>query len=371
VTPACALVVIVTSWRRSGLRGALAAASLGCVWLASFAAHYYLAVRHTLDSPYLQGYWSFALPPASAGFTGTLSWLAAQLQPLADAPGGTGLWLLFWISAACGLALSRSPALGVLLAAVPISAFAFAALRLVPLYQRLSLWIVPALYTGIALLSDRIASSGREGYGRRRRSRQAATFLVAFAGFQLCFDIVQRGVNDIRKGRPPDSHHLLDDRTAVRWLMQHAQPGDVLMTTRLALPAVWWYGGITISDADHGGGRQPDGSPILVVAQIPPGHRCRRSELRDVLNGRRRALIYFGFRFDVSEQFDNLLLEGLRELGTITALRDFADSSRAAVVELRSPADGEPVLAANRHDAPGEGSGVPAGCLEVHEARRW
>jgi hypothetical protein len=254
---------------------------------------------------------------------------------------------------------------------VPVSAFVFAALRLVPLYQRLSLWIVPALYTGIALLCDRLVRSAREGSVRRRWSRRAATVLVAVAGFQLCFDIVQRGVKDILAGRPPDSHHLLDDRTAVRWLMQHARPGDVLMTTHLGLPAVWWYGGITISDPEHGGGRLPDGSPILVVAQVPPGQRCRRSELREVLNGRRRALVYFGFRFDAAQEFDNLLLGGLREVGTVTALRNFADTSRAAVVELGSLAHGEPMLAANRHDAPGEESGSPAGCLEVHQARRW
>ena len=39
-------------------------------------------------------------------------------------------------------------------ALVPLSAFVFAALRLVPLADRLALWIVPALYVGVVMLFD-------------------------------------------------------------------------------------------------------------------------------------------------------------------------------------------------------------------------
>ena len=38
------------------------------------------------------------------------------------------------------------------------SGFLLAVLRLVPLYERLSLWFVPALYLGVALFADSAVS---------------------------------------------------------------------------------------------------------------------------------------------------------------------------------------------------------------------
>ena len=52
----------------------------------------------------------------------------------------------------------------------------------------------------------------------------------------------------MRLERAHGSKHGLDDRAAVRWLMRQRQPGDAVMTTRLAWPAVWWYGEISIGN---------------------------------------------------------------------------------------------------------------------------
>ena len=62
VTPGCAVVLVIVSWRRGGWRGASSAAAPGVVWLASFAADYVLVLRHALANPVLDEYWAFAFP---------------------------------------------------------------------------------------------------------------------------------------------------------------------------------------------------------------------------------------------------------------------------------------------------------------------
>mgnify|MGYP003693587287 CR=1 FL=1 len=64
---------------------------------------------------------------------------------------------------------------------VPLSALAAASLRLIPLYERLVLWAVPAVTVGIALVFDRAAqlvamrvgdATGRADAGRGRARRR-------------------------------------------------------------------------------------------------------------------------------------------------------------------------------------------------------
>jgi len=104
----------------------------------------------------------------------------------------------------------------------------------------------------------------------------------------LSADVGLRGIEDVRGNRPRTSHHQLDDRAAVRALMQAYQPGDVLMTTKLALPALWWYAGIPAARPGLNGNRQTDGSPILRVEYMPPGPGCPRGSRRKYTSTRRR-----------------------------------------------------------------------------------
>ena len=53
----------------------------------------------------------------------------------------------------------------------------------------------------------------------------------------VCMDVVERGIQDLRFGRPLDSNRITDDRGAFAWLMRQREPGDVLITTHHALPA--------------------------------------------------------------------------------------------------------------------------------------
>ena len=155
VLPAC-FVVLAMPVRRNPDGVRLLATAFSVV-IASVAVHYFVAIRHAVGSESLQEYWQFAFPPQDAGISGSLRWLYNQLPGFAAKPGGTSQAVPFWISAALGFAFAPAAArlLGFAAALVVLSGFALAALRMMPLYERLSLWFVPALYLGIALLVDR------------------------------------------------------------------------------------------------------------------------------------------------------------------------------------------------------------------------
>jgi hypothetical protein len=306
------------------------------------------------------------MPPQSAGWLNSLEWLAGRLEPLAVKPGGSGLWLMFWGAAVSGLLLSARSALGLVLCTVPLSLFTVAGLRLVPLYERFSLWCLPALYVGIALCADATVRFGRKAHARGTWN---GVFLALVAGvgtlvaFEVCYDVYARGRVDMQAVRGWGTNRDLDDRATVRWLMRQRRPGDVLVTTHLALPAVWWYGRIPIANPDRGS-RLPDGSQILEIQYVEPGPDCRRDTLRNALRGQRRVLVFFGFRIDdVPTGFDDLLLDEVGELGTVVAEHTFAGDSRAAVVDLHVPPDAARTAGARPRRA--------AGCLDVRAADRW
>jgi hypothetical protein len=69
--------------------------------------------------------------------------------------------------------------------------------------------------------------------------------------------------------------------------MSQWKPGDVVMTTHLALAAVWWYGMIPISDEAGAGSALRDGSPVY---EMGPTTDCPSRQLEDALKNRRRVL---------------------------------------------------------------------------------
>jgi hypothetical protein len=278
--------------------------------------------------------------------------------------------MLFWLVAAGGILLTaRSrPAFAVLFAAVPLSAFALAGLRIVPLHERLSLWVVPALYVAVALFVDggeRLWLAGRK---RRAWIRSGVSLVLGVMAFVLCVDILNRGKDDLLISRPRQTNHAVDDRSAVRWLMARRQPGDVLMAPRLSLPALWWYGGVPISDPGAGT-RQPDGTPVIKVEHNWPGPRCELSELREVIRNHPRVALYLGFRYDEwPKGFDEWLFDTLTELGTITADKGFGEASRATIVDFRMPGK---IVEFARHDPAYGQPPRPDGCLTASPSQRW
>ena len=141
------------------------------------------------------------------------------------------------------------------------------------------------------------------------------------------------------------------------------QPGDALMTTRLGLPAVWWYGMIPISDEAGAGKVLRDGSPVYEAGLT---NDCPSRQLEDALQNHRRVLLYLGF--DGVSAVDYLLLRNLAQLGGMTAHRRFAQLGRAAVIDLRIPASGN-IMELNRTTTLDQVN--PADCVSVRRAERW
>ena len=119
----------------------------GIPWLVCFAAHYYLVMRHARASTFLTSYWASGMPPKGATLVGKFIWLGQQAEPLASHPGGTTLWVMFWLAIGWGFAVSfrERPTLALSWLLVPLSACLFAHPGLVPLTDRLAFWMLPAL----------------------------------------------------------------------------------------------------------------------------------------------------------------------------------------------------------------------------------
>lgn len=366
VTPACAICLLLLIWRRDGKQDAIRFAGVGLVWLASFGLHYHVAMRYTNQSEYLRTYWQNELPPASAGAVETARWLANRVKPLAENPGGTRLFVSLWGLAIGGFALGHRR-LGVVLATIPLSAFVFAAAGVVPLFQRFSLWIVPALYLGFTLVLDRAMRLTLDAAARKRYVLLALGLSVAVAGIRLTSDIVRQGRIDHRINYPVPSWQSLNDRDAVRWLMRYRQPGDAFAATRLTWPALWWYGNLplpAISPAIH----PPRESPAMFELVYLSGNDCEKSSLSAAFHGQRRVLAYLGFP-DRPEGFDDLLLRTLDDLGGVVAYSEFSEPSRAVVIDLQPNAT-DSIVIPQRLKRPDQ-AGPLAGCVGARAMRRW
>lgn len=355
--PACVAVIFVVVLQRAGLRNALRAVMPGILLVASFSIHYWLSMRHALQSEYLQSWWWHAFPPADAGLVQTITWLASQIPALAGNPGGTSMWLAFWIAApaGAGLALRRRLSLGLLLIALPLSAFFFAALRLVPLEERLSLWLLPALYLAIALAAA--------------QWRPRIAIVVALIALIVCGDIVRTGVHRLRLR--PRSNHNLDDRSGLRFLMAQRQPGDVLVTVRMGLPAVWWYAGVNVAPPNLGRTYQQDGAPVLEARHYWPGPECRAVDLTAALDGRSRVLVYLGFDSRSPEGLQELVLDTLSARSRLTSYRKIAEEGLAAVFDLRQPPQSWTVLVTRPGGMALKDVTRPAGCVGFFPGTRW
>jgi hypothetical protein len=369
VTPACAVVLLLLVWRRDGRQAAATFVLVGLVWIAAFLVNYQLSIRNAHESAYLRGFWASALPPESAGLIDRAQWLIDRVQPLARDPGGTQLWKSLWLLAICGFTFAMKPSLGGMFSTVPLAAFAFAALGLVPLRERLAIWIVPSLYVGLALAIDKAVRVARHaGPGQSWLIRGVATAVLLVA-VHLCVDISRRGWSNREVKRIRDSKHRLDDARSARWLMARYQPGDAIIATRLTWPALWWYGEIPLGEPTAPGPRGIDWEAMYEVAYSSPGPACERKPLQHALMNHRRVLVYIGFR-DERKGFDELLLRELGEIGAVIEVEQFADLSRLAVIQVGdSRAGAVEVVAARRNIV--DASPPLDGCARVRPAEVW
>ena len=289
------------------------------------------------------------------------------MAPLARDPAGTGLLAALWLSVIWGVACRHRPALGAAFATVPLSALAWVSFGLVPLYERFSLWIVPALYVLIVLALDWATSRVRRAGHSRPWTTLVTAVAVGLMALSVSLDIVRRGRDDLALARPIIKHQL-DDRGAVSWLMQQRQPGDALMTTRLGWPAVWWYGRISIADPEALGRPQPDGGGMYEMVHVPQASACQGDPFYDLLKDQRRVLVYLGFR-DVPEGFESMLIRTLKSHGKISAYAEFS-LSLAAVVDIRPPVSRPSESGASGATVAAGPSGLE-GCVAARPAHRW
>ena len=361
VLPACCAVLAFAMRRRPEALRLLATGV--AITMASVALHYVLSIRHAQSSTSLQQFWQFAMLPPDAGIEDAPRWIVSHLKPFADKPGGSAYPIAFWLLAVIGFAVTPHRMLGLVSGLVVASGFVFAVLRMVPLYERLSLWFVPALYLGIALSLDRFVWLFRDPPLKRTAVLRVAAFAGGLAVLILCVDIVDRGVRDLRTNRPADSNRATDDRAALAWLMKDRRPGDVLLTTRHALPAIWWYGGVSLAQSE--GQQFPDGGRILKLEYHDSRRVCQGRELEKSLHGRRRMLVYLGF-LDMPAGFDDLLLEQMARFGTVTAVGHFPGNSRAAIVDPSVPGGSNVFW----EDAGKDGARLK-GCILADPAHAW
>lgn len=357
--PGCAVVLFAATWLRHGAREAFSFALMGTIWLLSFAAYYYLSLGHTYRSTFLWRHWGGEVAPAGADLRSLFAWLSARFEPLARNPAGSGMASLLWLGAAAGLALGRARVLAAAFATLPLTAFILGAASVVPLYERFSLWMVPALYGGVAMLADRAVWLARDRGLRWPEARTLASAVLAALVIAVSADILATGLEHVDERRITDTNHGLQDRESVRWLLAQRRDGDALLTTRLGWPAIWWYGGLRPLD------ERPD---AYEIGHRYPGPDCGPEQLRDAMRAHRRALIHIGFP-DMSEGYGSLLLRHLDQLGTIAHYRDWGPDGFTAIVDLHTPHAEESSLALMPRFQDGERR--LAGCIAVSPARLW
>ena len=371
VAPACAAVLISRIWQQHGFDDAAKAAAPGILWLVSFGGHYMLALRHALGNEYLRNYWGFAFPPVSGGALDVLRWMGRWFEGFSIKPVGTPQWHLFWAATIAGYvyATTRYRAIGVAFGLVPVSALTLGILHVVPPFERLGLWCVPALYVGLAWCGDAAFWLAFQSTRPAKLLRHAASIALLMAAGIVSFDIARNGKNEL-DARRADNNYGLDDRRAVRRVQALRQAGDPVLTTHFGLPGLWWYSGVNVSDPYRGGNL--DDSPIFEIFHEPQSSECIRHQalMDEIVQRTGRAVLYLGFRMNVLPPgFDRFVFDALSRRGAVVGYARFGDLSHVAAFNFKEP----PSADAQRLWIKPEAGAVPSnqGCVAVKPARRW
>jgi hypothetical protein len=197
----------------------------------------------------------------------------------------------------------------------------------------------------------------------------AVATLFSLGALLVSREIVELGRQRIIIG---GNNHGLDDGRAIRLLMRHREPHDVFLTTHFGLPALWWYGNVSIANETRGR-RLMDGAPVFEIGHVWAGaYRCQNERrlvgLSNAVADKSRAAVYLGFGSNTPPGFQQLVLDDLSRLGTQTFYSAIASEGVAAIYDFRlGPSiDRE---AASTDEKPR--SARLDGCVGVRLARRW
>lgn len=348
VVPGLVLVLAAAVLVRQGWRAMVLFGLPGVAWLVSFAAHYALSIRFITGNQYLTDFWAgLGYPPSGAGPRGLARWYVGQAEQIALDPlhfnigftsrsVGNVIALVFFGLVVVGTvsALRRRLWFGLVLLAPVLTALALAQLRVVPLFGRLALWVVPDLLILAAVGIDALASTlvrVRPGHATATRP-SARVWQVAAAGALLAsLVLVVPMVNGVRTTFGPQE---LNDRAAVAYMIEQQRPGDIALLVSASNRAVEWY------DPDHRIG------PAFMVNSTLPGQACDPAALANVLRGHSRAIVYAGARFVPYSDSYQVVRAWLERLGTIVAERHWGTYGIVYIFDLSRPmatqADPEP-----------------------------
>jgi hypothetical protein len=153
----------------------------------------------------------------------------------------------------------------------------------------------------------------------------------------------------------------------VQWVRHEWREHDLVLTTHLGLPALWWYGD-TLGAASTQGSPFAAGTRVAEMQLAGSGPDCERDDLRRLLDVHPRVLVFLGFP-DRAAGFDDLLMTQLRRVGRVREERRYAVSGLVALVEAPDaddPSRAQEVPASTQ----GDPSGSP-GCVVVRPAGVW
>lgn len=328
IVPGLALVLGCQALFRHGWRATLPhlPSGLGCA--ASFLLHYVLSLRHTVGNSYLTSVWSsIGYPPDGIGLRPTYHWFRDQLPILGENPVGLidpGISGLFWWLVLAGVlvAIWHRVEFGLLLAVSLASAVLFSLLHLVPLAVRLALWVVPVLFIAAACcVSAGAALIGHAWHERvnlpwwKTGMRLGAGALAA-AALLIAVPMAQQTSAILSQDRD------LDDRGAIKWMIDQHRPGDLVLLVSGAGRAAAWF------DSE---GRL---NPTQSVVSVPAGPECDPQALSRATAGYKRVLAYAGVRYMPYTETYQVLRNRLAELGEIKQTQHFGKLGLVYVVEL-------------------------------------
>lgn len=265
VLAAVGVVIFVNALRRKEYRASVVL--VGLAWMASFAAVYWVNVRHGANNQYLADYWAgyFLEPSPSA-----LPWLSVQWVDLFRSVGGYGGTIfpaagLAAVLAFVGVAVLWKDGQRAVVC-VLLGTFAFTLLASLlhkyPFVGRLLLFMVPVV---VLLVAHGTAAVAVAVWGR---SRLAAVLVVAAVVYSPAVEVLHQTRYPFREEDVP---------AALRFVRDHWQPGD----------RIYVYNGTS----DVGAGpafefytrpdRFPPGAVILggLHRQDPRGYQAEVNEL--------------------------------------------------------------------------------------------
>lgn len=228
-----------------------------------------------------------------------------------------------------GLPWAAGPrwALGLILLAPPVTAFAAAAVHAVPLYGRFAVQLLPPLFLAIGIATDLIAAvliaAGRSPAGLRR-PRAAVRTLGAVTGAAVLAAIAVLAVAPaaVTAARPAPLTNGVDDRAAAAGIAAARREGDLLVVTPSAWPGVKWYAG---ADAFQ---------PVYVLHT-----GCNVSNtapLTGVVAGHPRILVYAGMQSGGTPH-EAKIAAALTGFGTVTGPEKFGTGA-LYIVTVAAPA---------------------------------